>query len=266
MASFETSGKIGVGAEEAEVDGDLPTKSTADDSLSCKFSSMNKGYLTDPFLAAMLGKSHSATFKSMKKKPPIINRGYYGRVECIRVLVSAFLKGPDSAASTGEGDGEKKTKKKRQILNLGCGFDTMSLQLLNNYNSEIGGGMSDAESAADSIQRRDGIEIFELDFNDVVRQKANYLSTEPTFQSTLYPSSAGETNPSVPVGTAAHCSTGAAASSESKTDNRITWKGNGAMIHAAVGPIKLVGCDLRRANEVTIALLAGTCRVIHLII
>ena len=233
-----------------EGDSDFSTKSTADDALACKYSSMTHGYFSDPFLAAMLSKSHSATFKSMKKKPPIINRGYYARVECIRVLVSAFLKGPES---TTEGD---KVKKKRQILNLGCGFDTMSLQLLNNYNSGIEGN-SESE---DFIQKRDEMELFELDFNDVVRQKANYLTTEPTFQSTLFPSSAGGgevTTTSVSSGS--ECAgAGAAASGESKTDNRISWKGNGTMIHTAVGPIKLVGCDLRRANEVTNALLAGT--------
>ena len=76
---------------------------------------------------------------------PIMNRGYFARVKCIQALIRSFIECHSEFSDL-------------QMVNMGCGFDTQSLQL-----------MSSTEGVKFS-------KIFEVDYTDIVEQKAAYLS------------------------------------------------------------------------------------------
>ena len=81
--------------------GDSAVKWTAEDSLQCKAHCTALGYLTDPYVGYF---THSGT-----KRPPIINRGYWARVNRVWMTLTRFVEGAGSGA---------------QIISLGAGFDT----------------------------------------------------------------------------------------------------------------------------------------------
>ena len=116
---------------------DESTMHTADDALSSKLSAIELKYFND---------SYSKYFFNKKKvrKPPIINRGYYTRVECFKQAVSHFLEATVSCPQ-------------RQIIILGSGFDTLSFQLLL---SEPGSGPP-----------ADNLLVAEVDFDPMVQRK-----------------------------------------------------------------------------------------------
>jgi tRNA wybutosine-synthesizing protein 4 len=121
---------------------DQRTQFTASDAMICKHSAVMNGYYTDDLVSCFINTdlSQSGGRSLQPKKPPIINRGYYARVHGINQIIQHFLSAAD-----------KTTSKRRQIINLGSGFDTLSLQLL---------------------QRKDeGLHIFEIDFDKIVREK-----------------------------------------------------------------------------------------------
>ena len=240
---------------------DEMTKRSADDALSSKSTAINLGYFKDPFTATMLTKSHGALAKSMRKRPPIINRGYYARVEAIRVRYSKFVELHGAGAI--------------QVINLGGGFDTLPLQIL-----------ADAACTATA----NDIKIFEVDFADVVRQKAQYILSEPVLYAPLFPSapladgvscSSGDDTATgtgtgiattvrdstvfaVPKGgcsnTASSSSSSFSSSSSTSMEHRVTWFGSGNIIHTSLGSsnrLKLIGCDLRKAADVTATLLSA---------
>ena len=214
-----------------ELPTDAMTRSSADDALAGKFAACKLGYLSDPFVATMLAKSHGAVSKSMRKRQPIINRGYYARVETIRVRLTEFMK------SQGEGH--------VQVINLGCGFDTLSLELLDQCN----------------VSGRD-MSIFEVDFTEVVRQKAEYILQEPKLNAPLNRNEKS----APPAGTGAGAGAGAgsvagsmpppACSSSRPGPARTSWTGASICLDSS-NRLHLLGCDLRNAVEVTSALLAS---------
>lgn len=71
---------------------------TNDDALQCKLSSVQVGYLSDPFVNVFLGKT--------ARKPPIINRGTFTRTVSIDLILSHFA------------------AKECQVVSLGAGSDT----------------------------------------------------------------------------------------------------------------------------------------------
>lgn len=105
---------------------------TASDASLCKLSASALGYFHDPFVQFFV--------KSPSRRMPIINRGYYARVAAMEMLLTKFL-----AAVTPNG-------KKKQVVILGAGLDTMFFRL-----KEAG--------------RLAQCEYFELDFPDVTMQK-----------------------------------------------------------------------------------------------
>lgn len=156
---------------------------------------------------------------SSVKKPPIINRGYYARVKSIDDVLCKFLSSstcdtvdstthvstpsielidqtpidkldqlpssplanaPTSSATAAASTIAASTK--RQIVNLGCGFDTLSLRYLE--------------------QKHAGLKIFEVDFQEVITKKALALLSEESIcnvisSSTHLPSSSSTVMPSV---------------------------------------------------------------------
>uniref|UniRef100_A0A8C1C358 Leucine carboxyl methyltransferase 1 n=1 Tax=Cyprinus carpio carpio TaxID=630221 RepID=A0A8C1C358_CYPCA len=81
---------------------DEAVRATCDDASTCKRFATSKGYWTDlyaQYFVRQIG----------ERKAPEINRGYYGRVRGMNLLIDAFL---------------KKTQCYCQVVNLGAGLDT----------------------------------------------------------------------------------------------------------------------------------------------
>lgn len=87
--------------------GDEGVQATNDDATSSKLSAVSLGYWTDPYLPLML--------KRGPRRAPEIHLGYYARVRGFRYLVEKFLDACDT---------------KVQMINLGCGFDTLYWRLV----------------------------------------------------------------------------------------------------------------------------------------
>lgn len=85
--------------------------STNSDASTCKRSAVASGYYPDPFI------EHFSRGHQLERKPPEINRGYYARVAAVEHLLLKFLK-----VVTNHGA-------KCQVVNLGCGFDTLFWRL-----------------------------------------------------------------------------------------------------------------------------------------
>ncbi|KAF4681412.1 hypothetical protein FOZ60_012128 [Perkinsus olseni] len=88
----------GVGDEE-------PIQRTADEAAESKWSAVNKGYYSDPYIMQMC--RHSV------HRQPVINRGYFARVQAMRDAVLDFID-----------DAKKDGKDTVQIVSLGAGLDT----------------------------------------------------------------------------------------------------------------------------------------------
>lgn len=80
---------------------DEAVRATNDDAAGSKRSAVHLGYWKDPYIQYFI--------RAGDRKAPEINRGYYARVQGIRVLLKQFL---------------ELTKCQCQVINLGAGFDT----------------------------------------------------------------------------------------------------------------------------------------------
>ncbi|OQR79558.1 leucine carboxyl methyltransferase 1-like [Tropilaelaps mercedesae] len=85
---------------------DEPVMQTNDDATACKRAAVERGYWMDPYVQHFI--------KHGDRKPPEINRGYFARVQAIKMLVDKFLEIASSQA---------------QIVSLGAGFDTLFWRL-----------------------------------------------------------------------------------------------------------------------------------------
>uniref|UniRef100_A0A673J3M3 Leucine carboxyl methyltransferase 1 n=1 Tax=Sinocyclocheilus rhinocerous TaxID=307959 RepID=A0A673J3M3_9TELE len=81
---------------------DEAVRATCDDASTCKRFATSKGYWTDLYVQYFVRQIG-------ERKAPEINRGYYGRVRGMNLLIDAFL---------------KKTQCDCQVVNLGAGLDT----------------------------------------------------------------------------------------------------------------------------------------------
>ncbi|XP_015790093.1 leucine carboxyl methyltransferase 1 [Tetranychus urticae] len=88
---------------------------TNDDCTNCKRAAIRLGYWKDPYIDLF-----SKGKPTIERKTPEINRGYYARVVSIKIIIGQFL---DYVESQG---------KQCQIVNLGCGFDTLFWRLTEN--------------------------------------------------------------------------------------------------------------------------------------
>lgn len=114
--------------------GDDAVKWTADDSIQCKAHCTALGYLSDPYLRFF---THTVV-----KRPPIINRGYWARVNRVTLTLNRFLETAGNGA---------------QIISLGAGFDTNFWLLKDRY-------------------PQSDFTYHELDFPDVCSRKAALIS------------------------------------------------------------------------------------------
>lgn len=123
-------------------DRDLRTQFTAGDAMICKFSASAKGYFKDDLASSFINLDLSTPGAPplQLKKPPIINRGYFARVLSVNQTIQNFLAAADAGLP-----------RKKQIISLGSGFDTLSLQLL--------------------LKKDESLHLFEVDFEKIIRRK-----------------------------------------------------------------------------------------------
>ncbi|KAL0248127.1 hypothetical protein GEMRC1_003363 [Eukaryota sp. GEM-RC1] len=119
---------------------------TGFDASSAKLSAIRAGYYNDPYLELFVPKSKQLQYD------PIMHRGYYVRVASLRKTFDDFVKLHNDNF---------------QVINIGCGFDTVSLRyLLNPSNTSK------------------SVKFLEIDLPDIVRRKSSVLMTQ--FQDSLY--------------------------------------------------------------------------------
>lgn len=85
---------------------DEAIKATNDDATECKRSAVELGYWQDDYIRYFV--------KHVERKAPEINRGYYARVRAFEMFIHQFL---------------ERCGTKCQIINLGCGYDTLFWRL-----------------------------------------------------------------------------------------------------------------------------------------
>jgi [phosphatase 2A protein]-leucine-carboxy methyltransferase len=89
----------------ADSDPDAPTRATDNDAAIARLSAVRKGYLADPYIAALIPRAHL-----QQPRPPLINIGTYLRTRAIDLLLDDWFR------LTGQ--------HKVQIVSLGAGSDT----------------------------------------------------------------------------------------------------------------------------------------------
>ena len=102
LGSFE--GRVQSGQPE----GDAAIRQTDSDAILARYSAVQKGYLSDPFVRPLLPRGGHL----QPARPPLINIGTYVRSEAIDKLVNQWL---DLASAEG---------RQSQIVSLGAGSDT----------------------------------------------------------------------------------------------------------------------------------------------
>ena len=105
-----------------------------------KKSATGLGYYEDKYLDYMHHSVGGA--KLLVRKQPIINRGYYTRVTCFRQIIQNFL---DATKASGP----------RQVINIGCGYDTLSFHLVDEGHEDLS--------------------IFEVDYENVIMRKTDMI-------------------------------------------------------------------------------------------
>lgn len=124
------------------------TMHTAVDAYVCKKSATSLGYYDDKYLEAMCG----SLVRNSVRKQPIINRGYYTRVACFRQIVKEFLS-------------ETRMSGPRQIVNIGCGYDTLSFHMLD--------------------EGYDDLVLYEVDYEEVILRKTDLIRRSPELRERL---------------------------------------------------------------------------------
>uniref|UniRef100_A0A1I8ATA8 Leucine carboxyl methyltransferase 1 n=1 Tax=Steinernema glaseri TaxID=37863 RepID=A0A1I8ATA8_9BILA len=101
---------VGIRRRSTSVSEDYSVQKTNDDASECKYSAVKLKYWEDEFLNKFV---HSLTPSELFRDPEI-SRGYWARVSAITSIVKQFVEKVGSSA---------------QIVNLGCGFDTLYWRL-----------------------------------------------------------------------------------------------------------------------------------------
>uniref|UniRef100_A0A673IWQ9 Leucine carboxyl methyltransferase 1 n=1 Tax=Sinocyclocheilus rhinocerous TaxID=307959 RepID=A0A673IWQ9_9TELE len=122
---------------------DEAVRATCDDASTCKRFATSKGYWTDLYVQYFVRQIG-------ERKAPEINRGYYGRVRGMNLLIDAFL---------------KKTQCDCQVVNLGAGLDTTFWRLKD-----------------ENIMPK---KFFEVDFPMIVARKIHHIKTKPPLSKPL---------------------------------------------------------------------------------
>ncbi|OEH75036.1 hypothetical protein cyc_00753 [Cyclospora cayetanensis] len=166
--------------------GDCPgVKRTSGDAALSKFSASLLGYFPDEFLKHFV--------KNPTRMQPLINRGYYSRVEAIRRLIAAFLKDAEElAARRPPRDSFVKTVSPRSFSTGEVSEEDLCRS--HERSSKEGGGLAEGRTQGQIAQvvnfgagadttafflARDGRAIaFDLDFPDVCREKEAVIQSK----------------------------------------------------------------------------------------
>ncbi|XP_026191530.1 leucine carboxyl methyltransferase 1 [Cyclospora cayetanensis] len=186
--------------------GDCPgVKRTSGDAALSKFSASLLGYFPDEFLKHFV--------KNPTRMQPLINRGYYSRVEAIRRLIAAFLKDAEElAARRPPRDSFVKTVSPRSFSTGEVSEEDLCRS--HERSSKEGGGLAEGRTQGQIAQvvnfgagadttafflARDGRAIaFDLDFPDVCREKEAVIQRVPELRECLGPSCASREAPDDP--------------------------------------------------------------------
>lgn len=116
------------------ISGDTGVMNTNDDATVCKRYAVSLGYWKDQFINSFF---HNKQPSRSERKTPEINRGYYARVQAISYLVEQFLSYVECLNEFI--NRERSTTKciKCQIVNIGCGFDTLFWRLKNDDKTDL---------------------------------------------------------------------------------------------------------------------------------
>mmetsp|Transcript_14505 Transcript_14505/g.27865 ORF Transcript_14505/g.27865 Transcript_14505/m.27865 type:complete len:358 (+) Transcript_14505:40-1113(+) len=119
-------------------------RGTNDDATLSKLSCEQKGYLKDDFVRHFV--------RRPQRRAPIINRGYFSRVLAVHTLLDQFLEA--------KFDGPE-----RQVVSLGCGFDTTFFKL--------------------KVQGRAPTRYIEVDYHEVTAKKTAIIASKEPLWSVL---------------------------------------------------------------------------------
>jgi len=112
--SDQTAGQLGLSISErrraASVSDDYSVQKTNDDATESKYVAVQLKYWDDPFIGQFIYTSPA----TLHHRDPEINRGYWARIASVTSLVEQFVNAAGPSA---------------QIVNLGCGFDTLYWRL-----------------------------------------------------------------------------------------------------------------------------------------
>lgn len=133
---------------------DLPTelkvKYTSSDALSCKLAASRLQYFQDDYLSFF-----QKYTRNEYRKLPIINRGYYARVECMARILNEFLNVTQNDPM-------------RQIIILGAGYDTKSLAVLEKC-------------------QHGTVTVYDVDFDDIILKRCQAVITSKEKASIIIP-------------------------------------------------------------------------------
>ena len=126
------------------------TISTAKEALLSKLSAIQLGYFQDEF------STHFCGGMVAPKKPPIINRGYFARVQCINAALKQF-----------EDHCKQLELLSSQIVILGGGYDSLSLNILKSGRTDV--------------------TIFDVDFPEIIQRKTSLILSKAPLKAAVLP-------------------------------------------------------------------------------
>mmetsp|Transcript_16142 Transcript_16142/g.16746 ORF Transcript_16142/g.16746 Transcript_16142/m.16746 type:complete len:326 (+) Transcript_16142:40-1017(+) len=111
---------------------------TCSDALTQKVNAIEKGYFIDPYQLEFISQQNK------QKYLPIINKGVWSRVQAIRSQVEYLIK--------------NNSNNKTQIINLGCGMDSLHFHLRNIFPGSH-------------------FSTLELDYSEITKQKIKFIQS-----------------------------------------------------------------------------------------
>lgn len=116
----------------------------------------------------------------VKRRSPLINRGYWLRMKAVEDAVKAFVDEPSSRTdfkhdATAYSSAEHDSKNKRKlVVNLGCGEDTLPFRLLEKFGHNRSKG-----------SEQNQVLFIDVDYADLMEAKAERIMTSPLLRNIL---------------------------------------------------------------------------------
>lgn len=126
---------------------DASVIATNDDAFMCKVAAVKRNYFEDGFLLAIAESAELGLDACSYRRPPIINRGTFARVQVVQRIVELFLQDVEAGG-------------RAQIVSFGAGYDTLPFRLA-------------------EMERKVDVRFVEMDFEAVVRAKGEIAESVP---------------------------------------------------------------------------------------